>query len=81
MSQREPVKVDPTDPAALEAWLVQASTVANELHELAVESTARKAKRRHARHWLRGCTMRRLRELRSLLGALTPAPQLKGGEP
>ena len=49
MSQREPAKVDPTDPAALEAWISDVGKLGAELLELAVDATAPKDHRKGSR--------------------------------
>jgi hypothetical protein len=70
---RRPPKVDPTDPAALSAWLAETRALTADLHALAVDATARKGQRSHAKSYLRELARRRFRSLEAQLTALAPA--------
>jgi hypothetical protein len=70
---RKPPKVDPTDPAALSAWLEETRALTADLHNLTLDATARKGQRYHAKSYLRELTRRRFRLLEAQLSALAPA--------
>lgn len=70
---RNPSKVDPTDPVALSAWVAEIRALTADLHTLALDATARKSQRHHARSFLREQARRRFRSLEVQLAALDPA--------
>ncbi len=67
-------KVDPSDPAALLAWLTAARTLAADLQGLTIDATAAKAHRCNSRTYLRSHTRRHFQALGALLAALDPTP-------
>ena len=71
---RDPAPVDPRDPQAVTTWLAAVTSAAAEIHDLAVDATARKGQRRHARSFLRGSLRRRFHALSQLLAALAAPP-------
>ena len=69
---RDPAPIDHKDPVAVAAWLADVTKGAAEIHDLAIDATARKGQRRHSRGYLRGILRRRFHALSQLLAALAP---------
>ena len=66
-------RIDPGNPVALAAWLAQVRTLAEELHGLTFDATARKTLRRYSRTFLREQARRTFHKLGVLLMAADPA--------
>ncbi len=71
---RRPPPVDPTNPAALTAWLTTARALVADLHTLTFDATARKGQRLHARSHLRELARRRFSAFNAHLASLDAPP-------
>jgi hypothetical protein len=78
---RSIAKVDPTDPAALGAWVDAAGEMLTRLHDLSTDATQRKGHRQRSRGALRIALRRQHQELHRHLFALDPRHQIGAPSP
>lgn len=65
-------KIDPTDPAAIAAWIAALRSTLATIHSLAIDASAPKAQRVHSRTYLRRSLVKEIKAARAALDALGP---------
>ena len=78
---RKPPRIDPADPIALKAWLLEVRAASAALQDLTIDATAPKPHRRYSRAHLRHQTRRHFQLLNALLAALDPSPPAAADHP
>lgn len=73
--------IDPTDPAAVAAWVTSTRATLAEVHSLAIDATAPRGQRVHSRAHLREQLRKRHQILTAALVAIEPAAAATTGEP
>jgi hypothetical protein len=69
---KRPLSVDPSDPAALAVWRVEAHDIIENVRLFAFDAAAPRGARRHARRHLRSVLRTHLRALEARIDAIAP---------